>query len=175
MRHRFTIYHQTSKWPRRAALESLCRPTCNMSLRCVPSLLNIFCNTFHLSANRLLPRTRAFNSAYALVPAAVGLARRNNTMSESDLAQHEAQSTIHANEKLVGQSGRHYLIERVLQSKEDPPAHVYLATWVSNKLCCQPGKTYWHLLFQTWETEVRSQDRPGRLSILSRHATGARH
>ncbi|MCJ1382836.1 hypothetical protein MMC17_005949 [Xylographa soralifera] len=49
-------------------------------------------------------------------------------MSGNDLAQHVTQSTIHANEQLVGQSGRHYLIERVLQSKEVPPSHVYLTT-----------------------------------------------
>ncbi|KAL9019227.1 MAG: hypothetical protein Q9185_003536 [Variospora sp. 1 TL-2023] len=39
-------------------------------------------------------------------------------MSVDDLKRHETQSTIHTNEKLVGQSGQHYLIERVLQSKE---------------------------------------------------------
>ena len=92
------------------------------------SLLNSYCNTFRLPANRLLSCARPLHSAYTLFPTAVGLARHISTMSGGDLAQHEVQSTIHANEKLVGQSGRHYLIERVLQSKEDPPAHVYLAS-----------------------------------------------
>ncbi|MCJ1476952.1 hypothetical protein MMC13_005622 [Lambiella insularis] len=54
-------------------------------------------------------------------------------MSVDNLKQHETQSTIHANEKLVGQSGRHYLIERVLQSKEFPPAHVYLTICENQK------------------------------------------
>ena len=84
-----------------------------MFLRYVPSLLNIYCKTFHLSINRLLPYARAFNSAYALFPTAVGLARRISTMSGGELAQHEAQSTIYVNEKLVGQSGRYYVFERV--------------------------------------------------------------
>ncbi|KAL9097946.1 MAG: hypothetical protein Q9163_006298 [Psora crenata] len=54
-------------------------------------------------------------------------------MPEDDSALHEAQSAIHTNEKLVGHSGRHYLIERILQSKEVPSSHVYLATYGKQK------------------------------------------
>lgn len=32
------------------------------------------------------------------------------------------------NDKLIGQSGREYLIEKVLQAKKTPPSNVYLAT-----------------------------------------------
>ncbi len=55
--------------------------------------------------------------------------------AEADLTQHGMQSTTHANEELVGQSGNHYVIERVLQYREVPPCHVYLTTWVTNKVC----------------------------------------
>ncbi|KAL8978782.1 MAG: hypothetical protein Q9177_006310 [Variospora cf. flavescens] len=54
-------------------------------------------------------------------------------MSVDNLKRHETQSTIHTNEKLVGQSGRRYLIERVLQSKEFPPSNVYLTTCGNQK------------------------------------------
>ncbi|KAL9625998.1 MAG: hypothetical protein Q9204_007667 [Flavoplaca sp. TL-2023a] len=54
-------------------------------------------------------------------------------MSVDDLKRHETQSTIQTNEKLVGQSCRHYLIERVLQSKEFPRSYVYLTTWGNQK------------------------------------------
>ena len=84
-----------------------------MFLRCVPSLLNIYYKTFYLSINRLLPYAKAFNSAYALFLTAIGLARRISTMSGGELAQHEAQSTIYVNKKLVGQSGRYYIFERI--------------------------------------------------------------
>lgn len=36
----------------------------------------------------------------------------------------------------VGQSGRHYLIEQVIQEKGIPPRRVYLATYVFLKLNC---------------------------------------
>lgn len=107
-----------------------------MFLRCVSSFLKTYLNTFRSPANRLSPCASALKSAYTLFPTTLGLPRHISTMSVDDLKQHETQSTIHTNEKLVGQSGRHYLIERVLQSKEVPPSHVYLTTWVSNKLCC---------------------------------------
>ncbi|KAL8967275.1 MAG: hypothetical protein Q9197_005516 [Variospora fuerteventurae] len=54
-------------------------------------------------------------------------------MSVDDLKRHETQSTILTNEKLVGQSGQHYLIERILQSKEFPPSNVYLTTCGNQK------------------------------------------
>ncbi|EFE42800.1 hypothetical protein TRV_02520 [Trichophyton verrucosum HKI 0517] len=38
--------------------------------------------------------------------------------------------TIPAGTELIGQSGRHYIIEKVLQAKENSPLHVYLAKCV---------------------------------------------
>ena len=115
--------------------------TYDMFLR-VSSFLSIYYDTFRLPANRFSRFASALQSAYPLFPAALGLPRHISTMSRDELTQHKTHSIIRANEELVGQSGRHYLIERVLQSKEVPPSHVYLATWVFNKLCCQYGETY---------------------------------
>lgn len=86
---------------------------------------------FRLPATKLSPCISALNSNYALFPTTLGLPRHISTTSVDGLTQHETQSRIQTNEKLVGQSGRHYLIERVLQSKGVPPSHVYLTTCVS--------------------------------------------
>ena len=105
-----------------------------MFLHCDPLFPSVDCNTFYMPAKRLLPCTRALTSAYTLDSATPELQRRIITMSGNVLAQYATQSAIHANEKLVGQSGRHYLIERVLQSKQAPLSHVYLTTCVQESM-----------------------------------------
>lgn len=109
--------------------------------RCMSWVWNIHRNTFRCSSYRFSPYVSTLNLAYTVFPTALGLPRHGSTISGDDLTQHETQSTIPAAEKLVGHSGRHYQVERVLQSKEAPPSHVYLTTLVPNKLFHPHGQT----------------------------------
>lgn len=113
-----------------------CMTTNDMFLRWTSSIPKGCCNAFRLS-----PCGSAVNSAYTLYPTALELPYHSSTLSKDkdNLTQHEKQPTTHTNEKLVGQSGRHYVIERVLQSKDVPSSHVYLTTCLINKLCRQHG------------------------------------
>lgn len=96
-----------------------------MFRRCLSSFPNVYCNTSRLPVKRLLLCASAFKSDYKLFPTDRRLARHFSMIGDG-LTQHETQSAVHANGKLVGQSGRHYVIKRVLQSKEVPPSRVYL-------------------------------------------------
>lgn len=49
----------------------------------------------------------------------------------ADQSQHETQKTSSMSAGLVGQSGRHYQIERVLQEKGSAAGRVYLATYIA--------------------------------------------
>jgi len=80
------------------------------------------------SAYGSLPYVKPLYIAYNVFPFALGLPHSISNTSQENLTQYTEQPTIHANEKLVGQSGRIYQIERILQSKEVPPSHVYLTT-----------------------------------------------
>lgn len=74
----------------------------------------------------------------ATVPATVRLRRHASTRAPpAHQAQHETQKTMSTTTEPVGQSGRRYLIERVLQERGTPPRRVYLATYVLLKLNCQ--------------------------------------
>ena len=83
----------------------------------------------HFHANRLLACASAPIPANILKSIAPTPSRYVSTMSGGVLTQHDKQSTIYANDELVGQCGRRYLVERVLQWKESPPSQIYLATW----------------------------------------------
>ena len=90
----------------------------------VSSFLSIYYNTFPLACEQVITVCECVKNQLTLCflllllldfPAILAL------FSRDESTQHETHSTVCANEKLVGQSGRHYLIERVLQSKEVPP------------------------------------------------------
>ena len=68
--------------------------------------------------------------------AIIRLRRHSSTIlpPPADHAQNAIQNMASTTEELVGQSGRHYLIERVLQEKVNPPRRVYLATYMLLKL-----------------------------------------
>ena len=72
-------------------------------------------------------------------PATIRLRCHTSTMPPSPAyhAQHEIQKMASTTAEPVGQSGRRYLIERVLQEKGVSPRRVYLATCVLLKLNCQ--------------------------------------
>ncbi|KAI1777265.1 kinase-like domain-containing protein [Hypoxylon cercidicola] len=54
--------------------------------------------------------------------------RRNFSASRTELSQTNVANVPSPIESVVSQSGRTYSIEKVLQQKESPPRHVYLAT-----------------------------------------------
>lgn len=75
-----------------------------------------------LLANRLSRSARLVKPGAITCPNALRSPRRIANMSRGGGTQHGM------SEKLVGQSGRQYIIERVLQFKEVPLSYVYLAT-----------------------------------------------
>ena len=67
-----------------------------------------------------------------IFPATVRLRRYASTMPLSlvDHVQQETQKTVSVSAERIGQSGRRYSIERVLQERDIPVRRVYLATYV---------------------------------------------
>jgi hypothetical protein len=54
----------------------------------------------------------------------------------ADRTHHDIQKATSTTAEIVGQSGRRYLIERVLQDKEILSGRVFLATYVLLELDC---------------------------------------
>ena len=80
------------------------------------------------------PTSGLLKPSSAALPATVRLRRHTSTVAPlplaSDHAQHETKMMVSTAAEPLGQSGRRYLIERVLQEKGNPPRRVYLATSV---------------------------------------------
>lgn len=81
------------------------------------------------------PRILAFGlrtPSIAALPTIVRLRRYTSTMLPlpADRTHHDIQKATPTTAEIVGQSGRRYLIERVLQDKEILSGRVFLATYV---------------------------------------------
>src|SRR2546423_11825333 len=97
----------------------------SMSLPRSFSLLTVCSCRAPLSAPRILAFVLRTPSV-AAVPTIVRLRRYTTTMPPADRTHHGIQKATSTTAEIVGQSGRRYLIKRVLQDEEIPPGRAFL-------------------------------------------------
>ncbi len=117
-------------YPNSVPIEAFSR--CMSPYRALSLLKYLGSGTARLPTRFLTPSSIAF-------PATVQPPRHNSTIPPSPLPADysKIQEMASITGEPVGQSGCHYLIERVLQEKGLPPRRVYLATYVLLKFNCQ--------------------------------------
>ena len=78
-------------------------------------------------------------------------------MPKDSVQSKAAKRALKPTEQVVGDSGRRFFIEKVLQEKEGYPFRVYLATSVYRNDHLQYLYSITHLYYQIWKPKVRHQ------------------